>query len=100
MLRILSSSKIISYIHTNENLEPFTDLTFPKENILPEEKKILGFMEKISSTRGSASQHVSMLVCSSLTLHELADIHEAPIASSIEKKILRATVYIQLMTGC
>jgi len=57
-------------------------------------------MEKNSSTRGSASQHVSMLVCSSLTLHELADIHEAPIASSIEKKILRATVYIQLMTGC
>ena len=66
-------------------------------------KKNLGFTEKkfeYERLSISASQHVSMLVCSSLTLHELADIHEAPIASSIEKKILRATVYIQLMTGC
>ena len=39
-------------------LEPFTDLTFPKENILPEEKK--KFLDSWKKFRVREAQHLSM----------------------------------------
>jgi len=56
----LDKSKSVSFCI----VEPFTDWTFPKENILPEEKKIIGFLEKkfeLSRARDFACKRACVL---------------------------------------